>query len=338
MRYSEDNRRYARYSAEAWVAGRGSSRDVYDQWAPMPRDAICLIARHITEKYIRMGINPTLRQVYYQMVKSGLMPNEQANYKRLVGALSKSRLDGTFPLEWLDDRTRTVTSTQVKKQAGVESSIQSALSAFRNAPSSYIWAERWHGHAILPAVIVEKDALASIFEPLCARLGVSLLICRGYPSISSLHAWLERMRATRKVNRTTDRIEALCFFDHDPEGLDIPRSIAENLATIKRLKHWGLAISTRRIALTMDQAQQLGTPPAPAKVSSARFKGYIESTGTDDTWELDAIDPVDLMTLIEDSVNEYFDERIYNGEQAALLRPRAEMRARIDEMIEKMES
>lgn len=58
-----------------------------------------------------------------------------------------------------------------------------------------------------------------------------------------------------------------------------------------------------RIALNYDQVLQYNPPPNPAKTTDTRFLKYVEETGLDESWELDALDPVVLQNLIQDEID-----------------------------------
>src|SRR4030042_36258 len=48
----------------------------------------------------------TLRQIYYQMVGSGFIPNNVSQYAMLSQLLSQARYDGFIPWEVMEDRKR----------------------------------------------------------------------------------------------------------------------------------------------------------------------------------------------------------------------------------------
>ena len=45
------------------------------------------------------------------------------------------------------------------------------------------------------------------------------------------------------------------------------------------------------VAITRDQVKEIGAPPFPAKMTSARYAEYRRRTGTAAAWELDALPP-----------------------------------------------
>ena len=54
----------------------------------------------------------------------------------------------------------------------------------------------------------------------------------------------------------------------------------------------------------MDQVDEYQPPPNPAKSTDSRFKKYVDLYG-DESWELDALEPSVLDTLITDTIDEY---------------------------------
>jgi hypothetical protein len=57
----------------------------------------------------------------------------------------------------------------------------------------------------------------------------------------------------------------------------------------------------RRIALTMEQIEELNPPPNPAKTTDSRFQNYIAEYG-DDSWELDALPPQYIVALLKKEI------------------------------------
>ncbi|HLY75796.1 MAG TPA: hypothetical protein VKU80_16885, partial [Planctomycetota bacterium] len=74
-------------------------------FGPEALDMIVAANRIITE-YERAGYSLTLRQLYYQFVARGLLPNADANYKRLGSLVSDGRMAGLISWTAIEDRTR----------------------------------------------------------------------------------------------------------------------------------------------------------------------------------------------------------------------------------------
>jgi hypothetical protein len=147
-------------------------------------------------------------------------------------------------------------------------------------------------------VWVEKDALSDVIARPANRWDVGYLACKGSPSTSLMHESALRLRREEDDGR---KCTILYLGDHDPTGIDIPRDIQD------RLRLFRSNATVKRIALNMDQIEALDPPPSPAKETDSRTGGYIEQFGTDETWELDALEPAALDDLIDAEIREHID-------------------------------
>jgi len=81
----------------------------------------------------------------------------------------------------------------------------------------------------------------------------------------------------------------------------------------------------------MDQIRTYNPPPFEAKMTSARYAGYVEEHETDEAWELDALEPRVLRDMIREEVNARFDRRIKERNDKVVKEARADMRRRMIE-------
>lgn len=307
-------------------------------------------AREIAEGYKAQGLMLTVRQLFYQFVARGLLPSGQNIYKKIVSALADARLEGRFPMDILEDRGRDAKGGDFTLcEDGVVRALERSAAAARSFPSWYLQYDRWYGQKTFVSVWVEKEALSGVFEEPCNRLGVGLFACKGYPSVSGLYQWLKHLEvAVRQEPEEDESGELRCgtvteaviiyFGDHDPDGIEIPKSCLRSLSKLKGAvdQETGdplvspevadLNITLQRAALNMDQIRRFNPPPFAAKESSSRFKRYLEQTGTREAWELDALDPAALRALITTSVNQYFDQEIYDEKQSEIAAKRKQLK------------
>ncbi len=252
--------------------------------------AIIALANQIIEQYQAEGYNLTLRQLYYQFVARDLLPNSDRSYDRLGKIISKARLAGYIDWHALEDRTRHL------RERPTWASPQGIISASAESYGIDLWA----GQAYRPEVWVEKDALVGVFEPVCNELDIPLFSCRGYVSQSAM--W----RHAQRISNQRDCNVILHFGDHDPSGLDMSRDIADRLSMF-RTYNWHF----ERVALSMEQIDEVGAPPNPAKVTDARYAEYAQEYG-EESWELDALEPSYLVNLVRTTVAEYCDQACWN--------------------------
>jgi hypothetical protein len=248
-------------------------------------------ANSIIDEYKSEGLSLTLRQLYYQFVARGLIPNRQNEYNRLGNIMNEARLAGLVNWRAIEDRTR-----NVKRRAHWDTPadiLHSAASSFR--------LDRWEGQEQRPEVWIEKEALIGVISKTCNTYDVPYFACKGYVSQS------EMWRAAERFKRfDTKGIHSIVLHlgDHDPSGIDMTRDIRE------RLKLFGADITLRRLALTKKQINKYGPPPNPAKFSDSRYRSYRKKYGNK-SWELDALEPKVIQELIRRAVLGYRDEEIF---------------------------
>lgn len=257
------------------------------------------ICDKIVTEYVAKGFRLTVRQIYYQLVAKGCVENSVRSYNSVQGMLNDARLSGLIDWDAIEDRTRGIT------ERGCWTSGSQLLARCAEGYHENMWREQ----SYLPIVIVEKEALAGVLEPVCTEYDVPLLPARGYPSSSTL-----RELAKERIMPSRHEIVVLHLGDHDPSGIDMSRDLAERLALFSREE---TPIDFRRIALNMAQVEEHQPPPNPAKSTDARFKSYEREFG-DESWELDALTPELLAGLVEGQLNELIDWDVWNATQARI--------------------
>lgn len=236
----------------------------------------------IIQEYQQMGYDLTLRQVYYQLVARGVIPNNERSYKNLGNLISDGRIAGLISWQAIVDRTRSLRANPHWSTPAeiIETAAQQfALNKWQDQPN---YVEVW----------VEKDALIGVVGQICTRLDVPFFSCRGYVSQSEM--WVAAQRLERQVNDDKE-IHILHLGDHDPSGRDMSRDIVD------RLNIFGVDPIFSRLALNMDQVEQYNPPPNPTKLTDSRCLAYIEEFGHE-CWELDALRPDVIEGLIRQEV------------------------------------
>jgi hypothetical protein len=248
-------------------------------------------ANDIIEEYLVLGLDLTLRQLYYQFVARDIIENTQKSYKRLGSLINNARLAGLVDWNAIEDRTRSLAGNY--HEDSPESAIDGLVKTYQ--------IDKWANQPNRVEVWVEKEALIGVFEGICRELDVDFFACRG--NVSQSEMWRAAMRM-RHYQRDGQNPFVLHFGDHDPSGIDMTRDNRE------RFSLFGARVEVRRIALNMDQVEQYKPPPNFAKESDSRFHNYSELYG-DQSWELDALDPKVLRDLVQDNVFELRDADLW---------------------------
>ena len=285
----------------------------YISWSPKTETRnLISTANGIIEEYEEKGFSLTLRQLYYQFVARDLMPNNIKAYNRLKSVMTKARLAGLVDWEAIKDITREL--EEEGHWANPGSIIRSAASSFRT--------DRWADQLCRVEVWIEKDALKNVISGICEELDVPYFSCRGYTSVSAM--WEAGNRLKRTTRRDHKPTWIVHLGDHDPSGVDMTRDIIDRLELFT-----GRSLSLERIALNMDQVEELDLPSNPAKFTDSRVDTYVAEFG-DGSWELDALDPQYMADLIETFVLSLRDQDIYD----ATMEREDAMREKLDDLAE----
>lgn len=250
------------------------------------------LVNQVVDEYSAQGYELTLRQVYYQLVARGYIPNNERSYKNVGSLINDGRLAGLIDWHSVTDRTRNLRS---------ESHWDTPADVIASARYSYLL-DKWEGQPNYVEVWVEKDALVDIVGQACIPLDVPHFSCRGYTSQSEM--WSAAQRFIRQDDREKRII--IHLGDHDPSGIDMTRGIQE------RLEMFGADVYVKRVALTMNQIQTYNPPPNPAKITDSRASKYIDQYGNE-SWELDALEPKVITNLIKTQVKMYRNDDIYQA-------------------------
>jgi len=251
-------------------------------------------ANTIISDYMAQGYTLTLRQLYYQFVSRDLIPNSQKEYKRLGSIVNDARLAGLIDWDAIEDRTRNVRG--VTTWTSPASILEGAASQYKIDP--------WLDQDNYCEVWIEKDALVGVIEPVCNKYRVDYFACRGYTSQSEQRAAGRRFRS--KINNDK-KVTIFHLGDHDPSGIDMTRDNDDRLNMFIEEFSGGNEFEIIRLALNMDQVRKYKPPPNPAKMTDARFGGYVQNFGNK-CWELDALDPKVIGDLIEKNIKSLIDD------------------------------
>ena len=126
-------------------------------------------ANEIIREYSRDRLTLTLRQLYYQFVARGLLPDNQKSYHKLGKTISDARLAGMVDWNAIIDRTRNLNR---------HPSWSDPASIIYSAARSYAL-DLWAGQPHRVEVWIEKEALVGVIDRICYDINV--------PNLSLIH-------------------------------------------------------------------------------------------------------------------------------------------------------
>lgn len=255
----------------------------------------------------------TLRQLYYQLVSRDIISNDQKSYSNLGALIGKARLGGLMDWDSIEDRVRKPDSPPEFSDLG--ELANAALNTYR--------LPRWRGQETYVELWVEKDAMASILQPIARDFHVTLMVNRGYSSLSAMKESAERFKA----NAPWQDKRLLYMGDFDPSGEDMVRDI------IDRMELFGVEdLEVTKLALTMDQVKQYGPPPNPVKMTDSRAQVFMDRYDIDESWELDALAPNVLRELVEAVMDDVLDQELMDE----IIQQEEEDKERLSEAVQEI--
>jgi hypothetical protein len=235
----------------------------------------------VVESYQSQGYKLTLRQLYYQLVSSDIIPNKLEEYNKLSKLLKEGRMAGMVDWDAIEDRLR-----RPSKPASWDNPAQiinSCISQYR--------CNRMNGQEIYLEVWVEKDALSGVLKRVTEKYGIPIVVNRGYSSVTAMFDAHERFETAFNDEQ---QIKIIYIGDFDPSGQDMIRDITDR---IQEFNEYNYDFEILPIALTWSQIQEFTPPPNPAKITDPRAKEYIRKHGPT-SWEVDALRPEILNSIL----------------------------------------
>lgn len=273
-------------------------------WETAQEDLLTSILRIVSD-YMQQDITLTNRQLYYQLVATGLIPNAVEIYKRLCTFLTDARYAGLIDWEAIEDRGRR--ASRHSQWSSIKDLVESAVYSYR--------LPRWDDQDYYIELYCEKEAMQSVFAPVADKFHITFGTNKGYSSASAMYELAKRLHRRLEGGKN---VRVLYFGDHDPSGLDMVRDIKDRIEEFLTKGSDPIDwldddfFDVVHLALKYSQVQQFSPPPNPAKVTDPRAKGYIAEFGRT-SWELDAVKPEHLRELAERAILEFLNTGKYDA-------------------------
>lgn len=263
------------------------------------------IANKILDRYQTLGLDLTVRQLYYQFIanyydelpdewvdKATGSKNNEGTYKKIVALINDARLAGLIDWNRLVDRGRGV--SRISTWASPEQIVDILPRAYRR--------NKWQDQPNFVIAMIEKDALSEVLAGPCNEYEVPYIANKGYSSASAMYLI---GRELRRACQQGQDVHVLYLGDHDPSGMDMTNDVRKRLEMFAEND-----VEVHRLALNYDQVEQYNPPPNPTKATDSRTSGYEAEFG-DTCWELDALGPEIIQDLVRDTILELRDENAW---------------------------
>lgn len=217
----------------------------------------------------------------------------------LTDLLTRARIEGTIPWEWIIDETRPVTTWDVHRdpQAFVSEEMRCFLTRYyRDLLQS-------QPHYI--EVLAEKNTLAAQLRDVCAKNCVPMASGRGFCSTSPRHDPLKRYERSG-----TNRMILLIVSSLYPSGMYIATTCAESMRDDFGVEK----IPAVKVALTGEQTRKYKIPHGEKiKKDDKRGPAFRKIYG-DYVYEVEALLNGELPKLLDEAIRSVLDLDAYNYE------------------------
>ncbi len=158
-------------------------------------------------------------------------------------------------------------------------------------------------------VVCEKNTIYHMVLRVTEQYQIPTSSGRGFNSIDPWHDLFERYAASSK-----QRLIVIVLSDYDPEGEMIPQVGGRTL----RDDFGALNLTILKAGVTRAQIAAYRLPPQNfAKESSSNYAWFVEANGGDDTvYELEALNPEDMLRDLDEVIRSVIDVDLFNRETA----------------------
>ncbi|WP_425400174.1 ParB N-terminal domain-containing protein [Aeoliella sp.] len=229
--------------------------------------------------------------------------NDRQSYAATCDLLVRLRLSGVIPWNAIDDGTRPAKTFNAFHD--VRQFIQQELNRLFDG----YWRDLLQSQPNYIEVLVEKNTVFSMACEVTREFQIPTSSGRGFNSIDALHDIHRRFLSSGK-----DRLILVVLSDFDPEGEMIPHSAGRILRDDFGL--FGEQLTVIKAGVTREQIERYDLPPQNfAKETSSNHQWFVDRNGGDDTvWELEALEPEDMLSDLRDAIMGVLDIDLFNAE------------------------
>tara|TARA_R100001132_G_scaffold27561_1_gene35566 strand:+ start:199 stop:1590 length:1392 start_codon:yes stop_codon:yes gene_type:complete len=255
----------------------------------------------------------SVRQIHYALLNdpplkhaskpNSVYKNDASSYKNLIDLTTRARLDGSISMEAIADSTRPVSCWQTYNgpQDFVADQLDRLLCGY--------WRDLMQSQPDHIEILAEKNTIQSIVNRVAERYCIPTVTGRGYCSVSPREGMRQRYLRSGK-----NRLVVLIVSDFDPDGEEIAQSFARSMRDEFDVEN----IHPIKVALTADHVEQFDLVPSPdmkAKRGSSQYEKFVSKYG-DDVFEVEALQPSQLIDVLTDAIDNVIDTDLFNRELA----------------------
>jgi hypothetical protein len=231
--------------------------------------------------------------------------NDDQSYGATSDLITRLRLNGAIPWNAFDDPTRPL------KEFHAFSDVRQFIRQEADRFCEGYWRNYLQSQPHHIEVVCEKNTVYHMVLRITEKYQIPTSSGRGFNSIDPWHDLFERYEDSGK-----DRLIVIVLSDFDPEGEMIPQVGGRTLRDDFGVPAEKLTII--KAGVTAEQVQMYKLPSQNfAKDTSSNHAWFVERTGSDAVYELEALKPADMLRDLEHVVQSLIDIELFNLEVAA---------------------
>lgn len=239
----------------------------------------------------------TIRQLYYRLVSKQIIANNRSQYVYLDKVLTEHRQKNPEFSKYFDDKTRNVNDNiyEVYPTYNFTEKITDYIRRIKNTVPRFNTNNNLLQNDI-PVILLEKQALETIFENALLGYPNILVVARGFNSFTQMYELSEMLK-----QNPNKRFHLYVFTDYDDSGILIQNNFLNQMR-----KHLKIRFQTvNRIALTQELIELYDIPKNPVKQtthSKYNLKYFVE---------LDALEPNILKRMVREVAKKHYNQELF---------------------------
>jgi len=254
----------------------------------------------------------SVRGVHYALLNYEFMRNLKLNlpyknndesYQATSDLITRMRLSGSLPWDAFDDGTRPLQEFHAFENVRdfVDHEIESLFGGY--------WRDLLQSQPNHVEVLCEKNTIYHMVLRITRKYQIPTSSGRGFNSIDPWHDLYERYMASGK-----QRLIVIVLSDFDPEGEMIPQVGGRTLRDDFDVDDFEII----KAGIKRKQIEEYDLPAQNfAKETSSNYQLFVERNGGDDTvYELEALEPVNMLGDLDSVIQSVIDIDLFNREAA----------------------
>ncbi len=301
----------------------------FAHWKPQSRtEPLIRDIEEVLEEYEK-HLPLSVRQVFYRLVARG-HPKTEGFYGVVQDKCNRARRSERIPFTSIRD-------DGVSRQGG-ESRLRTYetpleyYETYETLPNYY--GRSWYAdQPAYVAVLCEAAGMVPMIGRAVRNYRVEVASSSGFDSLTVKHDLFQA--ALSRYEDFGQKTILLHLGDHDPSGVSIHESMAEDLAAFCADRDKPGIVEIRRVALTSEQITTLDitTTPDEIKPTDSRSRAFIER-GLEPAAQLEAIPPDTLGTVARQAVERTLDLEVLADSRERERLEKAEVQDKLDDVNE----